>query len=158
MIVGLLDAKSFNAIALLAVLFSCVSTPASAGEYYYFHKTGVSKEAFIKDRQTCDALANGVRKGAGLGYVPPNPNLTAGQNALAVGIASLFTGMITAREKRRTMSMVERTCMADKGYERYEVQPTVVREIEKLPTQDEQLIRHFEMTASAEPVGIRIVE
>tara|TARA_B110001454_G_C12717106_1_gene433025 strand:- start:2021 stop:2431 length:411 start_codon:yes stop_codon:yes gene_type:complete len=135
-----------------------IPTPALAREYYYFHKSGVSREDFKKDRQECDALASGVRKRDNLGYVPPNPNLTVGQNAAAAGIAALFSGMISAGERRRTMSMVERICMADKGYQRYEVQPVIVRDIEKLPSKEAQLDRHFEMAASVEPVGKRIVE
>lgn len=158
MISKIKDAKLFYKTIFLFAFAFLMPTHALAREYYYFNKPGVSREDFKKDRQDCEALASGVRKQNNLSYVPPNPNLTVGQNAAAAGIAALFSGMINAGERRRTMSMVERICMADKGYERYEVQPVIVRDIEKLPSKEEQLDRHFEMAAAIEPMGKRIVE
>jgi hypothetical protein len=32
-----------------------------ARDYYYFNKAGVDREAFLKDRVTCDGLAGGGR-------------------------------------------------------------------------------------------------
>lgn len=144
----------------VGVSFLVASSPeVQAREYYYFHKTGIAKEQFSADRAECERLSGGIhRRGSRTIYVPQYNNLSAGQNAAAVAIASLFAGMISGGQDRKTMSIVERTCMADKGYDRYRVDRTVVQNIEKLPTQEERLERHFAMAATSDPVGEEVVE
>lgn len=145
-------------MAGVALLSSSVS-PGLAREYYYFHKSGVTREQFIADREECERLSGGVRHiDPGTIHVYQRNSLSAGQNALATGIASLFAGMVGSGQDRRTMSMVERTCMADKEYQRYRVEKAVVTDIDKLPSDEEKLDRHFSMAGAAEPIGERIVE
>ena len=147
-----------RACALMAAAV-LVSAPAAARDYYYFNKPGVTRDQYVADKLECDRLAGGVQA-ADIGpvYVQQNPNLTAGQNALAVGIASLFAGLIGGGENRKAMRAVERTCMADKGYARYEVDKPVVREIEKMEDVDARIERYFALAATDAPVGVRIKE
>jgi hypothetical protein len=144
--------------ALLAAAMM-VTAPATAREYYYFNKPGVSRDQYVADKLECDRLSGGVQPvDIGPVYVSQSPNLTAGQNALAVGIASLFAGLIGGGENRKAMRAVERTCMADKGYARYEVDKPVVREIEKIEDVDARIDRFFALAATDAPVGERIKE
>ena len=135
------------------------TTPSLAREYYYFNKPGVSRDQYVADKLECDRLSGGVQPvDIGPVYVAQSPTLTAGQNALAVGIASLFAGLIGGGENRKAMRAVERTCMADKGYARYEVDKPVVREIEKMEDVDARIDRYFALAATDAPVGERIKE
>ena len=146
------------------VIVTCAATvlvtaPVIAREYYYFNKPGVSRDQYVADKLECDRLAGGVQPvDIGPVYVSQSPNLTAGQNALAVGIASLFAGLMGGSENRKAMRAVERTCMADKGYARYEVDKPVVREIEKLEDDTARIDRYFALAATTAPVGVRIKE
>lgn len=142
-------------VALLAL---GLAGPVQARDFYYFHKAKVSQEAFQGDRLECRRLMGGARAAPHANvYAAPN-TLTPAQNAAAAGIAAFFEGMMRAAERRRTMNAVERTCMADKGYDRYRAPEDVAEEIENLPNSEDRLVRYFAMAAAAEPVGERMVE
>ena len=144
---------------LLVAATMLVMVPAMARDYYYFNKPGVTRDQYVADKLECDRLAGGVQPVAiGPVYVQQSPNLTAGQNALAVGIASLFAGLMGGGENRKAMRAVERTCMADKGYARYEVDKPMVREIEKIEDVDARIDRYFALAATDAPVGARMKE
>ena len=117
---------------------------------YYFNKPGVTREAYAADVAECIELAGGVRPGSL--YVPYSPNI------YAAAAGAFFAGMMRSRERRRLSSMVERTCMADKGYARYEVDNAVLDEIHDLPTLEARLDRLFGLAASATPIGQRTRE
>ena len=136
-----------------------VAAPLQAREYYYFNKPEVSREQYVADKLECDRLAGGVApRDVGPIYVPQNSNLTAGQNALATGLAALFAGLMLGGQDRRTILAVERTCMADKGYGRYRVEKVVVQEIEDLKDGDARVARYFALATTAHPTGERIKE
>lgn len=146
-------------VIMTCTAMGLMTVPATAREYYYFNKPGVSRDQYVADKLECDQLAGRVQpEDIGPVYVSQNPNLTAGQNALAVGIASLFAGLMGGGEQRKAMRAVERTCMADKGYARYEVEKPVVREIEKLEDDSARIDRFFALAATDAPVGVRIKE
>jgi hypothetical protein len=133
--------------------------PGQARDYYYFHKANVSREGYQVDRLECERLMGRARVRSSSGvYVPLNSNLTTGQNYAVVAITSLFAGMMKNRERRRTMNAVERTCMADKGYERFSVPDAIAEEIEDLPDPELRLTRYFAMAAASKPIGERMVE
>ena len=149
--------------SLLAVLLAWpmlfAATPASAREYYYFYRANTPRETYIADREACERLAGGVDRRAGpMVYMPYNRNLTGAQNGLAQGLAGLFIGLMSGGETRRTMSVVERTCMADKGYARYEVDRQVVKDIEKLGDVDARIERYFALATADTPTGKRMKE
>jgi hypothetical protein len=143
---------------ILASFCACLAAPVAAREYYYFNKPAVTRDQYVADKAECDALAGGVKANSQTIYVPSNPNLTAGQNALAVGLASLFAGMIGGDPRKRSMQTVERTCMADKGYGRYIVEKSVVAEISKLKDEAQQLERYFSLASTTQPIGQRTKE
>ena len=133
--------------------------PVQARDYYYFHKANISQETYRADRLECERLMGGAKvRSASGGYVPSNGNLTAGQNYAVVAITSLFSGMMKSAERRRTMNAVERTCMADKGYDRFSVPDEIAEEIEDVPDPEQRLARYFAMAATPKPVGERMVE
>lgn len=140
-----------------AILFSgsfvaaclCFVSAAEARGYYY-NKPGVSREAYMADVGECIELAGGVRPG-------PMPYVYT-PNIYAAGAAAFFGGMMRGAERRRLRGMVERTCMADKGYARYEVNDAVLDEIEDLRTQEERIDRLFGLAASSAPIGTRARE
>lgn len=117
---------------------------------YYFNRAGVSREAYMADVAECIELAGGVRPGSP--YVPYSPNI------IAAGAVAFFAGMARSAERRRLRNRVERTCMADKGYGRYEVNDAVLEEIEHLRTEAERLDRLFGLASAAAPVGQRMPE
>ena len=145
-------------LAIAALACAVVSAPAAARDSYYFHKVNVTLEAFQRDRAECERLMGGARTPDSSVYVPPNDNLTVAQNAAAAGIAALFIGMMRSREHRRTLSAIERTCMADKGYGRYRVSEELAEELEDIEDPEERLARYLAMAAAEEPVGERMVE
>jgi hypothetical protein len=139
--------KSIFVVAGGAALL--LSAPAAA-RGYYFNKPGVTREAYVADVAECIELAGGVRRPAGPYLYSPN--------LLAAGLNGFFSGMMRSRERRRMVNMVERTCMADKGYARYEVDNDVIDEIHDLPTQEARADRLFGLAASSAPIGQRTRE
>ena len=123
---------------------------AAEARGYYFNKPGVSREAYMADVAECIELAGGVRPSSP--FVPYSPNI------YAAAAGAFFAGMMRSRERRRLSSMVERTCMADKGYARYEVDNAVLDEIHDLSTLEARLDRLFGLAASATPIGQRTRE
>ena len=137
----------YGAAFVAASLLVCGAAEARG---HYFNKPGVSREAYMADVGECIELAGGVRPSTP--YVPYSPGL------IAAGVNGFFSGMMRSRERRRLSNMVERTCMADKGYARYEVDDDVLDEIHDLPTLEARLDRLFGLAASATPIGQRTRE
>lgn len=133
----------FAAGALLAA-------PPAQARGYYFNKPGVTREAYVADVAECVELAGGARAPAG--FVPYSPDL------IATAVGALFSGMMRSRERRRLSRIVERTCMADKGYSRFEVGDPVLDEIHDLPSDEQRLERLFGLASAAEPIGTRMSE
>ena len=104
----------------------------------------------MADVAECIELAGGARPSTV--YAPYSPNL------VAAAANAFFGGMMRSAERRRMRNMVERTCMADKGYGRYEVENRVLDEIEESRTQTERLDRLFALASASAPVGRRIAE
>ena len=142
---------------IAALACAVASAPAEARDFHYFHKANVTLEAFQRDRLECERLMGSARTPESTVYVPNN-NLSVAQNAAAAGIAALFIGMMRSREQRRTISAIERTCMADKGYGRYRVSDELAEELEDIEDPEERLARYLAMAAADQPVGERMVE
>lgn len=145
-------------LCVAGIACALASTPAAARDFYYFHKAGVTLEAFQRDRLECERLMGGVqRPPQGPAYVPNN-DLSGAQNAAVAGITGLFEGMMRSRERRRTVDAVERTCMADKGYGRYRVSDELAAELWDIDDPEQRLSRYLAMAAADEPVGERMAE
>jgi hypothetical protein len=134
--------------AAAAALFG--ATAAAAGPRYYFNKPGVAREAYMADILECGELAGGAR--AKDVFVPYSPN------PWAAGAGAFFGALMRGAETRRLRASVERTCMADKGYRRMEVETAIIKEIEKLPDGRARLERLFALAASDKPIGKRVPE
>lgn len=145
---------------VVAVLVVAFATPTQARDYYYFHRAGVDRAQYAADRLVCDRLAGGVKRAPAesrMIYVSQPSTLSPGANAASVAIASLFAGLMLGHPERRRAEMVERTCMADKGYGRYRVDKTVAQAADALSA-EERLDRYFTMATAATPIGARIKE
>lgn len=127
---------------------------AWAEEPYYFHKAGTSREAYTADVDHCAELAGGASFTRS-DVVPTNPSAPYAVEAAA--IASLFIGFIERRERRRVLSRIERTCMADKGYQRRSIAKPLYKEIRRLDAAA-RIDRLFELVSAAEPSGKVLVE
>jgi hypothetical protein len=137
------------------------AAPALARDYHYFHKADVPRERYAEDRAVCDRLAGGVdtrTTGSTTIMVPQYSNLSAGANAASVAIASLFAGLMLRNQNKHLVGVVERTCMADKGYARYKVEKGLVQEIDRLPNDEARVERYFALATASTPVGQRIKE
>lgn len=142
----------FGALAPLGLLL--MAEPALADEPYYFHKAGVDRDQYMDDVNDCAQLAGGVRaphyQVFATGSSPAN-------NAIAAGIGSFFAALAEGRERRRLISRVERTCMADKGYQRRSIDKASFAEIKK--TEGETKIDHrFALVSADQPSGKTLVE
>lgn len=126
------------------------ATAASAGPRYYFNKPGVPLETYMADIAECGELAGGAR--AKDVYVPYSPN------PWAAGAGAFFGALMRGAETRRLRASIERTCMADKGYRRMEVETAVIKEIETLPNEKARLERLFALASSDKPIGKRVPE
>lgn len=146
-------------VAGAAALLS--SSPAAAADHYYFNKPGISRDAYAADVAECAELAGGARaKPQGGTVYFSYANTTAGAAGAAIGI--LFAGLLSMsaakKERKRMRRSVERTCMADKGYGRFEVDDEVVEGMDKIKDDNARLDRMFALAAAAEPVGRRMKE
>lgn len=147
--------------AIFLSLFVVVS-PVSARDYYYFNKPGVDRDTYLEDRLACDELAGGAaRADYGAALVNPalyNNNLTVGQNAVAAGLSGFLIALMGNRENRRLQWKIERICLADKGYRRFEVEKKLIREIEKIEDEGEQVDRYFELASRPDAIGEEMYE
>lgn len=131
-------------------------TPAQARDYYYFHKSGVDQETYLEDRLFCDELAGGAARTRYSSISNPaafNNNLTLGQSAAVAGLTGLFMGFFGSQQNRRLQWQIERICLADRGYRRFEVEKKLIKEIEKLKDDAEKIDRFFELASNEEPIG-----
>jgi hypothetical protein len=137
------------------------SSPAVAGDHYYFNKPGVTREAYAADVAECAELAAGARaKPQGMPVYVTYQNTAAGAAGAAIGLlfVGLLSGSAAKKERRMMRRVVERTCMADKGYARMAVEDEVVEDIDKVAEDSQRLDRMFALAASAKPIGKRIKE
>ena len=121
-------------VGALVLAAMCASGVADAGvPGYMFSKAGVSREAYVADVSQCSELAGGVdyrRQAAGGASMPVTyPNTNAGAAGAALGL--ILVALLSGNPARRTAELVERTCMADKGYIRIKVDPALRRDIER---------------------------
>jgi hypothetical protein len=139
----------WRACALAGMAAASAATPASAARYY-FNKPGVARDAYMADVAECDELAGGVRAQPLYSPYTPNP--------YAAGAAAFFGALFRGAAERRLRESVERTCMADKGYARMEVNGAVIRQIQDIKDEKARLDRLFELAASPDPVGKKAAE
>ena len=149
--------------SLLCIAALLAASPAAARDYYYFNKPGVDRQAYLEDRLACDALAGGVARispdtTAMNQQIWQNNNLTAGQSAAAAGIASLLVGLMAGGESRRLQWQVERICLADKGYRRFEIDKTEWKAIEKTDDLAARIDKLFALASSNTPHGKEMYE
>jgi hypothetical protein len=149
-------------IAGLAVPLLCAA-PAAARDYYYFNKPGVDRQTYLDDRLTCDALAGGVARlstntDAIDRQIWNDKNLTTGQSAMAAGIATLMIALLDGGTNRRLQWQVERICLADKGYRRFEMDKAEWKAIEKTDDTAARIDKWFALAASEAPEGKEMYE
>jgi len=127
-----------------AILAALAASPAAAADPIYFHKAGVTREAFVADFDECAGLARGVREHAQPYVYSPNLYTTLA--------AAFFAGLTSGREQRYMADNVLRTCMADKGYRRVQATKAVTKELKGL-AERERIDRLFALAAEPEPQG-----
>ena len=148
------------ASAAVAALFAA---PAAARDYYYFNKPGVDRQVYLEDRLACDELAGGtLRRSTDRTLMNQqiwqNRNLTAGQSAAAAGIANLFVSLFDGAEQRRMAWHVERICLADKGYRRFEMDKAEWKAIDKVEDSATRIDQWFALASSRQPRGKEMYE
>lgn len=148
-------------VAPIAAL--ALSSPVVARDYYFFNKPGIDRQVYLEDRLACDALAGGVARispdtTAMNQQIWQNNNLTMGQSAAAAGIAGLLIGLMAGGENRRLQWQVERICLADKGYRRFEMDKADWKTIEKTEDMAERIDKWFALASSATPQGKEMYE
>ena len=121
---------------------------------YYFHKVGVARDVYMDDVNDCAALAGGIRN-THYQVLPTNYNAPYAVESSA--IANFFTGFLERAERRRIMGRVERTCMADKGYQRRAIAKDLDRELRKLDG-PARIDRLFGLVSASVPVGEEMIE
>lgn len=133
-----------------AFMVALAVAPAAAGDFHYFNKPGVSRDAYVADVAECIELAGGAKSRET--YATYSPNM------IALAANAFFSGLMRGAETRRLRRAVERTCMADKGYGRFEVDDDVVDGLAKIKTDEARLDRLFALASAGEPVGRRLKE
>jgi hypothetical protein len=136
---------------------------AVAREYYFFNKPGVTRKDYLSDRLLCDQLAGGstaVRPDmtAATRQIWQNPNLSTGQAAAAAGITSFMLSFVQAAEQRRMVRQIERICLADKGYRRFEMNKDAYKVIENVEDDALRIDGWFQLASSVEPLGKEMPE
>ncbi len=156
--------KSLLCIAApIATLALALASPAAARDYYYFNKPGVDRQAYLEDRLTCDALAGGVARISTNSdtidqQIWNNRNLTMGQSAAAAGIATLMIALLDGGANRALQWQVERICLADKGYRRFEMDKGEWKAIDKTEDIAARIDKWFALASSNAPQGKEMFE
>ena len=145
-------------LCIVAPIATLVSSPAAARDYYFFNKPGIDRQAYLEDRLTCDALAGGVARvstntQAIDQQIWNNRNLTMGQSAAAAGIATIMIALLDGGADRHRQWQVERICLADKGYRRFEMDKAEWKTIEKTDDVAERIDKWFALASSEAPRG-----
>ena len=140
-----------------------VAKSAVAREYYFFNKPGVTRQDYLSDRLHCDQLAGGSTTmrpdmTAATRQIWQNPNLSTGQAAAAAGITSFMLSFVQAAERRRMVRQIERICLADKGYRRFEMNKDAYKEIENVEDDALRIDGWFQLASSVEPLGKEMPE
>jgi hypothetical protein len=146
-----------------AIAALLVSQPVAARDYYYFNKPAVDRQTYLEDRLACDALAGGVARLSPdtremNRQIWQNSNLTTGQSAAAAGIANLLVALLAGGENRRLQWQVERICLADKGYRRFEMDKAEWKTIEKTDDVAVRIDKWFALASSTAPSGKEMYE
>lgn len=136
---------------------------AAARDYYYFNKPGVDRQAYLADRIACEELAGGAQfRRPDMTVVQQqtwaNPNLTTGQAAAAAGIGALVLAFTAAAERRRLTWQVERICLADKGYRRFEMHKQAFKAIERTKDVAARIDSWFALATTSNPQGKEMYE
>jgi hypothetical protein len=120
-----------------------LSATAAAADPVYFHKAQVERESFEADLAECVQLAGGVRVERQNIYSP---------NIYAAAATAFLEGFMNAKQRRRMIGNVLRTCMTDKGYRRVEASEAVTKELKRL-SEKERAERLFTLASAPEPDG-----
>ena len=141
---------------------SIAVTPAMARDHYYFSKPGVSRDSYVEEVSECSELAGGVsyrRIHSGPVFVTYQ-NTTAG--TVGAGLGLILGGILASSEARRAArrvhEVVERTCMADKGYRRMKVDKAFLRDVEAIKDERARIDRFFDFASAEHPAGQEIGE
>ena len=148
---------------IVSIAALAAASPAAARDYYFFNKPGVDRQVYLEDRLACDALAGGVARispdtTAMNQQIWQNRNLTMGQSAAAAGIAGLLIGLMAGGESRRLQWQVERICLADKGYRRFEMDKGEWKAIDKTEDIAARIDKWFALASSEAPTGKEMYE
>jgi hypothetical protein len=136
-------------LGMLAMPLVVASSPAAAGEPYYFHKPGVDRATYVADATFCLELAGGV-EAPGTPYVY-TPNL------YAAAFVGLLGGIMNSRTQRAHSQQVERTCMADRGYARITIDKASLKRVRNLEG-EARMDAMFELAAAPVPHGKELPE
>ncbi len=141
---------------LAAAAAALLPAAASARDHYYFNRPNVSRETYAADIAECAELAGGARApkmGPVYVMVPNTPYA-----AIGAGIGLLFAGLLQGNPDKRVKRSVERTCMADKGYGRFEVDKAVIADIHSIADEQARLDRMFALASAESPIGRKMAE
>ena len=128
---------------------------SASAESYYFSKPGVSRAAYVADVSECSELTGGSSYRSGPAYVHYQ-NTTAG--AIGASLGLILVSIMAGQEQKRMRRAVERTCMADKGYLRRQVDHSFISDIRQIKNEDARVSRFFDYASAANPVGKAIGE
>lgn len=148
---------------ILSMAALSVSVPVAARDYYFFNKPGVDRQTYLEDRLTCDALAGGVARistdtSAIDQQIWNNNNLTTGQSAAAAGIATVLIALLDGGANRALQWQIERICLADKGYRRFEMDKDDWKAIDKTTDVAARIDKWFALASGEAPKGKEMYE
>lgn len=150
-------------VGVSAALAFMLPKPVLARDYYFFNKPGVTRQDYLSDRLLCDQLAGSSTAlrpdmTAATRQIWQNPNLSTGQAAAAAGITSFMLSFVQAAERRRMVRQIERICLADKGYRRFEMNKDAYKVIENVDDDALRIDGWFQLASSIEPLGKEMPE
>jgi len=157
-----------TALCCVAASFVVTTSPVHARDYYYFNKPGVDRQAYLEDRLECSELAGGGSaqrmeynrqlQNTATNQLWQDRSLTAGQAAAAAGIGGFFGAFLSGAQNRRLQWQIERICLADKGYKRFEIAKRDWKVIEKIDDEETRIDEWFALATTDEPVGEEMYE
>jgi hypothetical protein len=131
-------------IKLIAAASLLAAPAAASAEPVYFHKPNVERAAFEADLAECVQLAGGVE-------APDQPYVYS-PNIYAAAAGAFVAAFMAAKQKRKMVGNVLRTCMTDKGYRRVKASDSVSDELGKLNRKQREE-RLFTLASAPDPAG-----
>ncbi len=139
-----------RSIRFAVIIVAMLCGQAARAEPYYFSKPGVTRADYVADVSQCSELAGEASYRSGPTNTRYRDNMAG---AIGTGFGLILVSIMAVGEQKRMKRAVERTCMADKGYVRRQIDRGFLNDIRGIKDKDARISRFFEYASAEHPSG-----